>query len=30
MEKELYLMKTELKKEAIIERWTDSLQILKW
>jgi len=28
MEKECYLMKTELKKEAIIERWTDSLQIV--
>ena len=29
MEKEFYLMKTELKKEeAILERWTDLLQIL--
>ena len=29
MEKEFCLMKTELKIEAITERWTDSLQILK-
>jgi hypothetical protein len=28
MGKEFYLMKTELKIEAITERWTDSLQIL--
>ena len=29
MEKEFCLMKTELKIEAITERWTDSLQIFK-